>query len=164
MAASQLITRWAARTPENPDPRSWFGSVTTEPGHPLQPVINRGADRWQPDGTELAQPVTEEVFASDDTLWLGLSTTVLVEALLQRGDDADFKAAHFTIERLAAVATDSASVLHELPQLRKRALLAHARAAEAGYMTTAEWPLGASECNKSQTSQTSGDTILMRMR
>jgi len=119
----------AARTPENPDPRSWFGSVTTEPGHPLQPVINRGADRWQPDGTELAQPVTEEVFASDDTLWLGLATTVLVEALLQRGDDADFKAAHFTIERLAAVATDSASVLHELPQLRMRALLAHARAA-----------------------------------
>ena len=109
-AASQLITRWATRTPENPDPRSWFGSVTTEPGHPLQPVINRGADRWQPDGTELAQPVTEEVFASDDTLWLGLATTVLVEALLQRGDDADFKAAHFTIERLAAVATDSVRV------------------------------------------------------
>jgi adenylate cyclase len=63
------------------------------------------------------------------------ATTVLVEALLRRGADGDPQDAHAAIDRLvgAAVPTDPSFVLHEIPLLRLRALLARARGDEAGY-------------------------------
>ena len=57
----------------------------------------------------------------------------MVEALLQRGGDTDLGDAQAAIDRLAAVPTDPGFVLHELPLLRLRALLAKARGDEAGY-------------------------------
>jgi hypothetical protein len=50
-----------------------------------------------------------------------------VEALLERGADGDLDEAQAAIDRLAAVPTDPGFVLHELPLLRLRALVARAR-------------------------------------
>ncbi len=82
---------------------------------------------------ELAQTVTDDVFASGEMIWLGLATTVLMEALLHRGGDADLQAAQSAIDRLAAVPTDQGFVLNEIWLLRMRALLARARGDEASY-------------------------------
>jgi adenylate cyclase len=61
-----------------------------------------------------------------------LATTVLVEALLRRGD-GDLQEAQAEVDRLAAVLTDPGFVLHEVPLLRLRALLARAHGDEAAY-------------------------------
>ena len=66
-------------------------------------------------------------------IFRGPATTVLVEALLSRGSAADIKDAELAIDRLAAVPTEPGFVLHELPLLRLRALLARARGDEPGY-------------------------------
>ena len=54
----------------------------------------------------------------------GPAVTALVESLLRRGADPDLAEAKAAIDRLAAVPTDPGFVLHELPLLRLRALLA----------------------------------------
>ena len=81
----------------------------------------------------LARAVLEDLFDSGGAIWSVLATTVLVEALLRRGADGDLAAAQAEIDRLAAVPTDSGFVLHEIPLLRMRALLARAHGEEAGY-------------------------------
>ena len=66
-------------------------------------------------------------------IWRGRATTVLVESLLDRGGVGDQHEAQAAIDRLAAVPTDPGFVLHELPLLRYRALLARARGDENAY-------------------------------
>jgi adenylate cyclase len=66
-------------------------------------------------------------------IFRGPATTVLVEALLSRGSTADIEDAQCAIDRLAAVPTEPGFVLHELPVLRLRALLARAYGDEPGY-------------------------------
>jgi adenylate cyclase len=68
----------------------------------------------------------------NDLAWA--AATVLVESLLARGADGDLQAAQAAIDRLAGVPTDPGLVLHELPLLRLRALLARAHGDEAGYL------------------------------
>jgi adenylate cyclase len=58
---------------------------------------------------------------------------VLVEALLSRARAGDIDAAQRAIDRLASVPTEPGFVLHELPVLRLRALLARAHGDEPGY-------------------------------
>jgi adenylate cyclase len=82
---------------------------------------------------DLARTVVDDLFASGGCLWSALAATVLVEALLQRGGDADVKEAQAVIDRLAAVPTDPGFVLHEITLLRLRALLAQARGDAAAY-------------------------------
>jgi adenylate cyclase len=81
----------------------------------------------------LARAVVDDLFDSGESIWSALATTVLVEALLRRAADGDLQDAHAAIDRLAAVPTDPGFVLHEIPLLRLRALLARARGDEAGY-------------------------------
>jgi adenylate cyclase len=57
---------------------------------------------------------------------------------LKRGAEGDVAEAEAAIERLAAVPTDPGFVLHELPLLRLRALLARAHGDEAGYREFAD--------------------------
>ena len=74
----------------------------------------------------LAQATLDEQFETGEMITRGVATRVLVEALLRRGAPADVDSARAAVDRLAAVRTEPGFVLHELPVLRSRALLAHA--------------------------------------
>jgi adenylate cyclase len=76
---------------------------------------------------ELARSAIDDMFDRGAMFLRGVATTVLVEALLERGADGDLDEAQAAIDRLAAVPTDPGFVLHELPLLRLRALVARAR-------------------------------------
>jgi adenylate cyclase len=82
---------------------------------------------------EVARNVIDALFESGEMFWRGPGTTVLVDSLLQRGGDADLAEAEAAIDRLAAVPTDPGYVLHELPLLRLRALLARAKGDKSAY-------------------------------
>ncbi len=82
--------------------------------------------------------VIEEQFRSDAVMFLGAGVTAFVEALLQRGGEADVSEAAGAIERLGAVSTEPDFVLFDVALLRLRALLARARGDEASYRDFAE--------------------------
>jgi hypothetical protein len=71
----------------------------------------------------LARAVVDDLFDSGGCIWSALATSVLVEALLQRGGDADLEDTRAAIDCLAAVPTDPGFVLHEITLLRLQALL-----------------------------------------
>jgi hypothetical protein len=73
---------------------------------------------------EMARAVVDGAYEGGDMIWRGRATNVLVEVLVRRGSAADLHEAQAAIDRLAAVPTDPGFVLHELPLLRSRALLA----------------------------------------
>ena len=77
---------------------------------------------------EMARAVVDGAYESGDMIWRGRATAVLVELLVRRGSAGDQHEAQAVIDRLAAVPTDPGFVLHELPLLRSRALLARAQA------------------------------------
>ena len=82
---------------------------------------------------ELLRTNVDREFATGNVIYLGAVVTALVEALLQRGTDADVGEAHTVVERLAAVPTEPGFVLYEVALLRLRALLARARGDEISY-------------------------------
>jgi len=82
---------------------------------------------------ELVRGVVDGAYESGDMIWRGRATEVLVQLLVQRGSTGDHNEAQAAIDRLAAVPTDPGFVLHELPLLRSRALLARARGDESSY-------------------------------
>jgi len=82
---------------------------------------------------ELARAALENLVASGDMSWRWVAATTLVEALLGRGNGGDVAEARAAIDALAAVPTDPGVVLHELPLLRLRALLARAQGDDDGY-------------------------------
>jgi adenylate cyclase len=82
---------------------------------------------------ELTTRILDAQFGAGTMIFRGPATTVLVEALLSRGSAADIEDAERAVQRLASVATEPGFVLHELPVLRLRALLARARGDEPGY-------------------------------
>jgi adenylate cyclase len=86
-------------------------------------------------GTAIAQMdgVLDVLFDSGAMLWRGPATSVLVEALMSRNAAGDVGAARAAMERLAAVPTDPGYVLHEIPLLRLRALVARAEGSEDAY-------------------------------
>jgi adenylate cyclase len=63
----------------------------------------------------------------------GWCTTVLVEALLNRGRDGDLGEAQNAIDNLAETPTEPGFVYHQLPLLRLNALLAKARGDDDRY-------------------------------
>jgi hypothetical protein len=65
--------------------------------------------------------------------WGVCATGVLVETLLDRGDESDVAEAEAAIERLAAAPADEGLVLREVWLLRLRALLARAHGDEGAY-------------------------------
>src|SRR5271166_261393 len=81
---------------------------------------------------ELARAAIDDMFDRGAMFLRGVAATVLVEALLQRGGDGDLPEAQAAIDRLAAVPTEPGFVLHELPLLRLRALIARAQGDDSG--------------------------------
>jgi len=61
------------------------------------------------------------------------ATGVLVETLLDRGDESDVAEAEAAIERLAAAPADEGLVIRDILLLRLRALLARARGDDTAY-------------------------------
>jgi class 3 adenylate cyclase len=86
---------------------------------------------------ELSGAVLDELFDCGSMLWRGPATTVLVEALLDRSLEGDVSTARAAIERLAAVPTDAGYVLHDVPLLRLRALVAKADGDDGAYLVFA---------------------------
>jgi adenylate cyclase len=82
---------------------------------------------------ELARAALDNLVASGEMVFRGLATTTLVESLLRRGADGDLVEAQAAIDRLAEVPTEPGFVMHELPLLRLRALLARAHGDETAY-------------------------------
>jgi adenylate cyclase len=80
-----------------------------------------------------ARRLVDQMTRSGEMILRGPATAVLVEALVQRGSDADIGDAEAAVGELAAVPTGPGFILFELPLLRLRALLARARNDEAGY-------------------------------
>ncbi|MGA7054741.1 MAG: adenylate/guanylate cyclase domain-containing protein [Mycobacterium sp.] len=82
---------------------------------------------------ELARAVIANVCASGDMYWQAPATSTLVEALLRRSGPSDIAEAQAAIDRLATVPTDPGFVMHTLPLLRMRALLAREHGDEDSY-------------------------------
>jgi adenylate cyclase len=82
---------------------------------------------------EMARTVADELLHSGGCIWTALATSVLVEALLQRGAAGDLDEAERAIDQLTALPTDPGFVPHEISMLRLSALLARARGEEAAY-------------------------------
>jgi adenylate cyclase len=82
---------------------------------------------------EMSRDVVNELFECGWGMWIAPATSVLVEALLQRGGDDDFWEAQTAVKRLAAAPTDPGFVINELWLLRLRTLLAQAERDEATY-------------------------------
>ena len=87
---------------------------------------------------EVARAALDNLIASGDGVYRGLATTTLVDALLGRRTGADIAEAHAAIDTLAAVPTEPGYVLHELPLLRMRALLARAQGDDGTYREFAD--------------------------
>jgi adenylate cyclase len=79
--------------------------------------------------------VLDEQFNTGDMISRGPAATVLIESLLRRASERDRKTAQDVIDRLAAAPTEPGFVLHEIPLLRLRAMLARADGDEATYRT-----------------------------
>ena len=87
---------------------------------------------------------TDDLFRGGQLLpWVIPATGVLVETLLDRGDDGDVAEAEAAIERLAAAPADDGLVIRDIWLLRLRALLARAHGDDATYrdsgIATAPW-------------------------
>jgi hypothetical protein len=81
----------------------------------------------------LCRAVLENEIRGGEMTNRGWCTTVLVEALLNRGRDGDLDEAQNAIDNLAATPTEPGFVYHELPLLRLNTMLAKARGDEDRY-------------------------------
>jgi adenylate cyclase len=82
---------------------------------------------------ELSRTVVDGLYTTGGMLGRGMAVAELVELLLRRGGKDDLSEARAAIDRLAEVPVDDGFVLHELPLLRLRAVLARAHSDETGY-------------------------------
>ena len=97
-------------------------------------TATRKAQRADVDGAiERSRAAVDNLVASGDLVYRGLATNTLVESLLLRGTEGDIAEAQAAIDLLAAVPTDPGFVMHKLPLLRMRALLARAHGDDIVY-------------------------------
>jgi adenylate cyclase len=82
---------------------------------------------------ELSRAVVDEEIDGGGVIFVPMATNVLLEALLQRGSDADIQEAQSAIDRMASVEIEPGLVLYDIWALRMRALLAHAQGHDAMY-------------------------------
>lgn len=82
---------------------------------------------------DLCRAVLENEIRCGEMTNRGWCTSVLVEALVNRGDDGDLDEAQKAVNNLAATPTEPGFMYHELPLLRLNAMLARARGEEADY-------------------------------
>jgi class 3 adenylate cyclase len=116
--------------------------VFLQGGHNLcdLPIVNvyvareraRGGDR--DDAISVMRTAVDHLARQGQLLaWGVLATGVLVETLLDRGDESDVVEAEAAIERLAAAPAEDGLVMRDIWLLRLRALLARAHGEDTGY-------------------------------
>ncbi|MGO8772623.1 ATP-binding protein [Mycobacterium sp.] len=126
-AGYELLAKVRAMAAAHQTPLFWVSIVDIH-------TALRKAQQTDVDGAiELGRAALDNLVASGDMSFRGLATTVLVESLLLRGTHDDIAEAQAAIDTLAAVPTDPGFVLHELPLLRMRALLARAQGDDIAY-------------------------------
>ena len=81
----------------------------------------------------LARTAFDHYFRSRELIWVGATTALYVESLLQRGSEVDLREARDATAKLAAVPTEPGCVLNEIWLLRLRALLAQAEGDDLTY-------------------------------
>ena len=82
-----------------------------------------GQSRGLDGAIDQSRAVVDDLFNSGEGVWTAVPTTVLVEALVQRGAEGDLQEAQAAIDRLAEISTEFP---FEVPLLRLRALVARA--------------------------------------
>lgn len=82
---------------------------------------------------DLCKVVLDREVAAGEMTNRGWCTSVLVEALLNRGRDEDVDQAHAAVARLAATPVDTGFVYHQLHLLRLDAMLSRARGDDVAY-------------------------------
>jgi adenylate cyclase len=82
---------------------------------------------------DLSRKVVNGLYTTGGLVYTGMAVAALGEFLLRRGGPADLAEVGAVIDRLDAVPTDAGFVLHQLPLLWLRALLARARQEESSY-------------------------------
>ncbi len=87
---------------------------------------------------ELLRELVDDEYETGEMAFRAKAVSDLVEALSQRGTAADLQEAQHEVDRLAAVPTDPAFVLHDVQLLRMRALLAQARGDAIAYRDFAD--------------------------
>ena len=87
---------------------------------------------------ELSRMVVDGLYTTGGMFLLSMAVVEFVEMLLRRGESNDLSEASAAVERLAAVPVDDGFVLHELPLLRLRGLLARAHGDQARYRECAK--------------------------
>jgi len=85
------------------------------------------------DAVASARTAMHDSLSSGRCFWTGFATSVLVEALMQRGSEQDLDEAQTAIDRLASAPAEPGFVLNAITVLRLRTLLAQARADPVGY-------------------------------
>ncbi len=86
------------------------------------------------DAIPLMRAAVDHLFREGHLLAYGVpATAVLVQTLLDRGDESDVAEAQAAIERFAAAPADEGLVIREVWLFRLRALLARARGDDAAY-------------------------------
>lgn len=81
---------------------------------------------------DLARSAIAVMSERREVLSVGVATTSLVESLMERRADGDECEAEAALDDLAALRADEGFILHELPLLRLRAMLARTRGDESG--------------------------------
>src|SRR5271165_5834319 len=118
------------------------GEVFLGRGHNLAdlPMVNvylareRARREDGDDAVALMRAAVDHLFREGRLLFWGVPATgVLVETLLDRGDESDVAEAEAAIERLAAAPAEEGLVIREIWLLRLRALLARARRDDVAY-------------------------------
>ncbi len=126
-AGYELLAKVRAMAAAHQTPLLWVSIVDIH-------TALRKAQQTDVDGAiELGRAALDNLVASGDMAFRGWATSTLVEFLLRRGNDGDIAEAQAAIDTLAAVPTDPGFVLHELPLLRMRALLAQAHGDATAY-------------------------------
>jgi adenylate cyclase len=82
---------------------------------------------------ELARAVVDDEIDGGGAIFVPMTTSILVEALLQRGSNDDIRDAQSAIDRCAAVEVEAGMVLYDIWLLRMRARLAQVQDAEETY-------------------------------
>jgi adenylate cyclase len=82
---------------------------------------------------ELSSDILDDQFRSGSVIWTAFTTSVLVDALLQRGSGSDLATARAAVDRLSSAPTEPAFVLNQIWLVRLEALLARARGDDRSY-------------------------------